>query len=259
MSSGNGTLLMYAWVNIPLVYTQLVTIVVHVYFLVTLLSRQYLTPTRYLPNGPMGGFVLDHDGTTESINLVGYDDSIVDYYVPYFTITQFVFYFGWLNVAETLLNPFGEDDDDIDANYIIDRNFQIGYFMVSTEDSDEDPEEDTYGDSIPPPTLPHTVSSYKLKESAPVYLTDNVHLSEESMMLNNPDHPAFSKIRLSVSLSPNLNQNHTAIDLLRIRLDSYGKKNEEPGSSPTIIKKSDLDDSETSERMQDTKMISKDD
>ena len=89
----------------------------------------------------MGGFVLDPDGTTKSINLVGYDDSNVDYYVPYFTIIQFVFYFGWLNVAETLLNPFGEDDDDIDANYIIDRNFQIGYFMVSTKDDDEDPED----------------------------------------------------------------------------------------------------------------------
>ena len=242
ISSGNGTLLMYAWVNIPLVYTQLVTIVVHVYILVTLLSRQYLTPTRYLPDGPMGGFVLDPDGTTKSINLVGYDDSNVDYFVPYFTIIQFVFYFGWLNVAETLLNPFGEDDDDIDANYIIDRNFQIGYFMVSTEDSDEDPEEDTYGDSIPPPTLPHTVSSYKHKEPAPVFLTDNVHLSEESMMLNNPDHPAFSKLR--VSLSPNLNRNHTSIDLLRSRLDSSANKNEEPGSSPTIFNKSD--DSEAS-------------
>ena len=122
-----------------------------------------------------------------------------------------------------MLNPFGEDNDDIDANYIIDRNFQMGYFMVSTEDSAEDPEEDIYGDSIPPPTLPHTVSSYKHKEPAPVCLTDNVHLSEESMMLNNPDHPAFSKLR--VSLSPNLNRNHTSIDLLQSRLQSSAKKN----------------------------------
>jgi predicted membrane chloride channel (bestrophin family) len=56
--------------------------------------------------------------------------------------SSFVFYFGWLNVAEALMNPFGEDDDDIDANYIIYIiNFQIGYFMVSTEEDDEDPED----------------------------------------------------------------------------------------------------------------------
>ena len=44
----NKNLLGYGWMNIPLVYTQLVTIAVHVYFLVTLLGRQYLTPTRHI-------------------------------------------------------------------------------------------------------------------------------------------------------------------------------------------------------------------
>ena len=45
--SGNcGTLLGYAWVNIPLVYTQIVTIAVHIYFGVALLGQQHLTPTR---------------------------------------------------------------------------------------------------------------------------------------------------------------------------------------------------------------------
>ena len=47
--------------------------------------------------------------------------------------------------------------------------------------------------------------------------------------------------------------------MLRRRLDSSGNNNEDPGSSPTILKKSDLDDYEPSERMQDTKMISKND
>ena len=29
-------------------------------------------------------------------------------------------------MAETLLNPFGEDDDDFDTYYLIDRNLQVG-------------------------------------------------------------------------------------------------------------------------------------
>ena len=28
---------------------------------------------------------------------------------------------GWIKVAETLLNPFGEDDEDFQINYLIDR------------------------------------------------------------------------------------------------------------------------------------------
>ena len=43
---------------------------------------------------------------------------------------------GWLKVAEALLNPFGEDDEDFDTNFMIDRNLQVReiirglFFMV---------------------------------------------------------------------------------------------------------------------------------
>ena len=46
-------------------------------------------------------------------------------YVPCFTILEFIAFFGWIKVAESLLNPFGDDDEDFQINYLIDRNMQV--------------------------------------------------------------------------------------------------------------------------------------
>lgn len=32
---------------------------------------------------------------------------------------------GWLRVAETLINPFGDDDDDFEVVWMIDRHVMV--------------------------------------------------------------------------------------------------------------------------------------
>ncbi|KAM4569751.1 bestrophin-3-like isoform 2-T2 [Odontesthes bonariensis] len=101
-----ATLFGYDWVGIPLVYTQVVTLAVYTFFFACLIGRQFLDPSQGHPG---------HD---------------LDLYVPVFTLLQFFFYSGWLKVAEQLINPFGEDDDDFEANWIIDRNLQVSLLAV---------------------------------------------------------------------------------------------------------------------------------
>ncbi|XP_028264925.1 bestrophin-2 [Parambassis ranga] len=96
----------YDMISVPLVYTQVVTLAVYSFFLVCLIGRQFLDPNQGYPG---------HD---------------LDLYVPIFTLLQFFFYAGWLKVAEQLINPFGEDDDDFETNWLIDRNFQVSMMAV---------------------------------------------------------------------------------------------------------------------------------
>ncbi|KAE9554265.1 hypothetical protein FO519_002499 [Halicephalobus sp. NKZ332] len=100
-------LTLYDWVPVPLVYTQVVNLAVRTYFLVALLGRQYLVTNRDIPNA-----------------------KTVDLYFPIMTVFQFLFYIGWMKVAEVLLNPLGDDDDDFECNWVIDRNIQVGLAMV---------------------------------------------------------------------------------------------------------------------------------
>ena len=38
---------------------------------------------------------------------------------------EYIFYIGWLHVALVHLNPMGEDDDDFEMNYMLDKSISV--------------------------------------------------------------------------------------------------------------------------------------
>ncbi|KAG8227297.1 hypothetical protein J437_LFUL004846 [Ladona fulva] len=103
-----GLLWSYDWVSIPLVYTQVVTIATYSFFMAALVGRQFV------------------EGKNKPYQME------VDIYVPVFTILQFFFFMGLLKVAEQLINPFGDDDEDFELNWLIDRHIKVSYLGVDT-------------------------------------------------------------------------------------------------------------------------------
>lgn len=53
----------------------------------------------------------------------------IDLVLPFVTMMEFIIFVGWMKVAEGLLNPFGEDDDDFECNFLLDKNLAVRLFF----------------------------------------------------------------------------------------------------------------------------------
>ncbi|GMS82142.1 hypothetical protein PENTCL1PPCAC_4317, partial [Pristionchus entomophagus] len=155
---GFAMLFVYDWVKIPLVYTQVVAIATYGYFFICLIGRQ--------PK-------LDQKSMSTEITIL----------FPIFTTFQMLFYLGWLKVGQFLMNPFGEDDDDFELNYVLDRNTAIAH-MMATDLADQCP---TVGSIDLIKTIPHTRASFKIQDVIPKSHLASFRLSDNEMQLIKPE------------------------------------------------------------------------
>jgi len=139
------------WVSVPLVYTQVVTLAVYSYFGAAVIGAQWVIPD-------------NEQAYKQAYSLpVGDTKAKLDLFYPFFLTIQFAFFFGWLKVAETLINPFGEDDDDFELNRLIDRHLQVGYLIVDHEDTPELLQDKHWEECIPK-EIPYTIAAEKYKK-----------------------------------------------------------------------------------------------
>ncbi|XP_078299473.1 bestrophin-2a isoform X2 [Panthera onca] len=143
---------------------EVVTIAVYSYFLACLIGRQFLDPAQ------------------------GYQGHNLDLCVPIFTLLQFFFYAGWLKVAEQLINPFGEDDDDFETNFLIDRNFQVS--MLAVDEMYDDLamlEKDLYWDAAEARAPYTAATAFLLQQPSFQGSTFDITLAKEDMQFQRLD------------------------------------------------------------------------
>ncbi|KAI6063958.1 Bestrophin-like protein [Aix galericulata] len=146
----------YDWISIPLVYTQVVTIAVYSFFAFCLIGRQFLEPLEpgqegdldmYVPLPTLLQFffyagwlkVRHGQGVPGGPRSLAWHRPRRGWWHPGTChgghqadggcSLQGTARFG-CPVAEQIINPFGEDDDDFETNKLIDRNLQVSLLSV---------------------------------------------------------------------------------------------------------------------------------
>uniref|UniRef100_A0A8R1DXR0 Bestrophin homolog n=1 Tax=Caenorhabditis japonica TaxID=281687 RepID=A0A8R1DXR0_CAEJA len=94
-------------ITVPLVYVQAVHICTLCYFLITCFASQTIHDDQ---KGWMG---------------------VIDFYLPVYSVIEFIVFVGWLKTAFVMLNPFGMDDDDFEMNVMIERNLMVSLSYIN--------------------------------------------------------------------------------------------------------------------------------
>ncbi|GMR48402.1 hypothetical protein PMAYCL1PPCAC_18597, partial [Pristionchus mayeri] len=182
------TLCNYDWVPVPVAYPQVVYFAVTIYFVLALVGRQ---------------FIIGEEADNKAV---------LDIVFPFMTVLQFVFYVGWMKVAESLLNPMGEDDDHFECNSLIDKNIATALAIV----------DDTF-DQVPPLKM----DKFKTEILDPLY-------PENAVPKGPHGGPQFtgSAAHLVGMVKPTRASSLAAIDSYGMKKDSVPTK--ETGFSQTI-------------------------
>ncbi|XP_059085515.1 bestrophin homolog 22-like isoform X2 [Tigriopus californicus] len=167
-----GLLWCYDWVSIPMVYTQVVTLATYLFFIFTVIGRQKIDTLRkgeYMRSGRMP---MD-----------------IDLYIPIYTILQFFFFMGLLKVAEQLINPFGDDDEDFELNWLLDRHMKASFLGCDIlMDPDRIPPlvKDFYWDKQNCP-IPYTEASMHFKRKTYKGSADDMIVPESKQQMVLPE------------------------------------------------------------------------
>jgi len=167
-----GLLWCYDWVSIPMVYTQVVTLATYLFFIFTIIGRQKLEGYNEQKRMPSGRISLD-----------------IDLYIPIYTVLQFFFYMGLLKVAEQLINPFGDDDEDFELNWLIDRHVKasfLGCDVLMNPDRIPPLVKDYYWDKQDCP-IPYTEASIQFKKKTYRGSADDMKVPEDKCHMVLPD------------------------------------------------------------------------
>merc|ERR1719347_20466 len=172
-----GLLWCYDWVSIPMVYTQVVTLATYLFFIFTLIGRQKIQ-----------GFGVRDNG--KDVRMASGRIPIdIDLYIPIFTVLQFFFYMGLLKVAEQLINPFGDDDEDFELNWLIDRHVKasfLGCDVLMNPERIPPLVKDFYWDKQDCP-IPYTEASKHFKRKTYRGSADEVKVPEEKSHMVLPE------------------------------------------------------------------------
>ncbi|GMT23864.1 hypothetical protein PFISCL1PPCAC_15161, partial [Pristionchus fissidentatus] len=131
-----GDLLSFDWVPMPIAFMQIITAAVYITMMLTVFTVQ---------DG-----VIDYDGN-------------VDYLKGSWTIislsTQLLLYLGWMKSVHVIINPFGEDDDDFEMEWLLDHHTGVLNTLLVKRASGQQVAPTKGIDAQPNLVLSHTVGS----------------------------------------------------------------------------------------------------